>query len=82
MDKRGNTIEFPKEFLKRIKLISILENKKIRNFCMEILDEILKEYEEKYGLNKKKRKNYSLFIKRLFFVSIDIIERVDLLLFS
>ena len=56
MDKRGNTIEFPKEFFKRIKLISILENKKIRNFCMEILDKILKEYEEKYGLNKKKWK--------------------------
>ena len=54
MDKRGNTIEFPKEFLKRIKLISILENKTIRNFCIEILDEKLKEYEEKYGLNKKK----------------------------
>ena len=54
MIERGNTIEFPKEFLKRIKLISILENKKIRNFCMEILDKILKEYEEKYGLNKKK----------------------------
>ena len=54
MIERGNTIEFPKEFFKRIKLISILENKKIRNFCMEILDKILKEYEEKYGLNKKK----------------------------
>lgn len=27
MYKRGNTIEFPKEFLKRIKLISTLENK-------------------------------------------------------
>lgn len=54
MYKRGNTIEFPKEFLKRIKLISTLENKNIRNFCMEILDKILKEYEEKYGLNKKK----------------------------
>jgi len=50
---RGNTIEFPKEFLKRIKIIATLENKKIRNFCMEILDKILKEYEEKYGLNRK-----------------------------
>ena len=56
MIERGNTIEFPKEFFKRIKLISILENKKIRNFCMEILDKILKEYEEKHGLNKKKWK--------------------------
>ena len=41
MYERGNTIEFPKEFLKRIKLISILENKKIRNFCMEILGEAM-----------------------------------------
>ena len=53
MYERGRTIEFPKEFIKRIKLISILENKNIRNFCMEILDKILKEYEEKYGLNKE-----------------------------
>ena len=53
MYERGNTIEFPKEFFKRIKLISILENKKIRNFCREILDKILKEYEEKHGLNSE-----------------------------
>ena len=53
MAERGNTIEFPKDFFKRIKVIATLENKKIRNFCMEKLDKILKEYEEKYGLNKK-----------------------------
>ena len=54
MYERGNTIEFPKDFFRRIKIVATLENKKIRNFCMEILDKILKEYEEKYGLNKKK----------------------------
>ena len=50
MYERGNTIEFPKEFFKRIKVIATLENKKIRNFCMEKLEEILKEYEKKHSL--------------------------------
>lgn len=54
MYERGNTIEFPKEFFKRIKIVATLENKKIRNFCMEKLEEILKEYEKKHGLQYNK----------------------------
>ena len=55
MYERGNTIEFPKEFFKRIKIVATLENKKIRNFCMEKLEEILKEYEKKYGIKYEEK---------------------------
>jgi DNA/RNA endonuclease G (NUC1) len=55
MYERGNTIEFPKEFFKRIKVVATLENKKIRNFCMEKLEEILKEYEKKYGIKYEEK---------------------------
>lgn len=52
MSERGNTIEFSKEFLKRIKIITSLENTSIKKFCTEKLDEVLKKYEEKYKLNE------------------------------